>query len=96
MEKRDILVLKFEFKGGTYGNLWQLENTFTGSKKRLYTKYELNNQYDRITDVVSKLKGIKNVDVLTTCKDYYLITCELDFSLTNFALINEEIKKHKF
>jgi hypothetical protein len=96
MEIRNTLVLKLEFKGGVNGNLWSLENTFTGGKKRLYTNYESYNQYDRITDVVSKLKGIKIVDVLTTCKDYYLILCELDLSITNFSIISEEIKKYKF
>ena len=96
MKKNNILVLKFEFKGGAYGNLWQLENLFTGQKKRLYTNYELNKQYNQITNVVSKFKGIKDINVLTTCKDYYLILAELDFSITNFSIVSEEIKKYKF
>ena len=95
-EIRNTLVLKLEYRGGTYGNLWQLENLFTGDKKKLYTDYSFNNQYERITNFISIFKGIKNISILMNCKEYYLILCELDLSLTNFALISEEIKKYRF
>lgn len=96
MEIRNKLVLKFQFKGGVYGNLWQLKNLNTGKKKKLYTDYKLNNQYNQITDFLKDVKGVKNIEVLTTCKDYYLIIFEIDLLLTDFKTVNEIIKNYKF
>lgn len=96
MEKRNILVLKLEFKGGVYGNLWQLENLNTGEKKKLYTDYKLNNQYNQVTEFLKNVTGVKNIEVLTSCKDYYLILFEVDLLLNTFKTVNEIIKNHKF
>ena len=95
-ELSNVLVLKFEYRGGVSGNLWKLENLFNTEKKRLYTDYGTVKQYEKVINFIDNLQGVKNINIITTCRDYYLILCELDLLQTNFSIVSDKIKNYKF